>query len=67
MELFGWTFIHVHMNCLGMLKNSKFLFLDNLFKLASLAIKAYVEKGKLNSAKMLCPVGVEPATSCVQL
>ena len=33
-------------------------------KLAMLATKAYVRKSKINSAKKLPLVGIEPMTSC---
>ena len=36
----------------------------NYAKLATLAIKAYIGKCKINSAKMLPLVEIEPGTSC---
>ena len=40
-------------------------FSRNYIKLAMLALKAYVEEAKINSAKKLPPVGIEFGTSTI--
>ena len=38
--------------------------MPNCTKLATFAIKVHVGKNKINSAKKLPPVGIEPGMSC---